>query len=70
MRPFLLLLTRCFLDTRNTRSQVPELEWGAGAGCDFLTASCREFADKNPAQDLYCPPGYEGGEARSWGEES
>ncbi|KAI8462698.1 MAG: hypothetical protein J3K34DRAFT_475892 [Monoraphidium minutum] len=34
-----------------------DLEWGRGAGCEFVLASCAEFARANPGQDLFCPAG-------------
>jgi hypothetical protein len=51
----------CNLLTPFTRSQAADLEWGRGAGCDFLLSSCQDFISKNPQQDLFCPQGYENG---------
>ena len=39
---------------------APDLDWGKGAGCDFLLLPCAEFVARHPTQDLYCPPGTEG----------
>ncbi|GBF98931.1 leishmanolysin-like peptidase [Raphidocelis subcapitata] len=54
-------------------SQAADLEWGQGAGCDFILSTCKDFADRNPGQDLYCPQGADNAArcsagARLWGQ--
>ncbi|KAI8466389.1 MAG: hypothetical protein J3K34DRAFT_524564 [Monoraphidium minutum] len=34
---------------------APDLEWGRGAGCDFIMMGCREYMARHPGQDLFCP---------------
>lgn len=38
-------------------SDAEPLDWGRGAGCDFVLSSCWEFIDKVPGQPYFCGKG-------------